>query len=92
LGIAPLLLIQREQFLPVNRDVARRFDPQSNLASVDIDDGNADIVADENLLSQFPTENQHVATLLLSAKSSMMPAELYVTNEVGGRGAVKRGR
>src|SRR5262249_49366471 len=60
-GFVPL---QRQQLLPVDRNVARGFDAQTNLASVDVHDRDADIIADVDLLTEFPTEDQHLATLL----------------------------
>src|SRR5437763_1022876 len=54
----------REQFLAENGDVARCFDSQPDFAPIDIDDGDADVVVDVDLLAEFPAQYQHVATLL----------------------------
>jgi hypothetical protein len=53
-----------QEFLTEDRHVARGFDPQANLAAIDIDNRNADIVVDVDLLTQFSAEHQHFATLL----------------------------
>jgi hypothetical protein len=54
-----LLLRQREQLLTVNRHVARRLNAQADLASINVNDRDTDVISDENLLAQFPTENEH---------------------------------
>src|SRR5438105_18463 len=56
LRIIPLL-VQGQKLLTVNGHVARRFDPQTDLAAVDVHDRDADVVPDENLFSELPTEN-----------------------------------
>src|SRR5476651_535746 len=61
------LLVQRQQFLPVNGHIARRLDAQTDLAPIDVNDRDTDIVADENLLPEFPAEYEHVASLLRRA-------------------------
>jgi hypothetical protein len=43
--------------LTEDRHIARSFDPQPNLAAVNIDNRDADIVADVDLLTQFPTQD-----------------------------------
>src|SRR5207244_3209767 len=58
-----LLLVQREQFLPVNRHVARGLDPQANLAAIDIHNGDTDVIADVDLFPELTTEYEHGATL-----------------------------
>jgi hypothetical protein len=45
-----------------DRDLARRFDAQPDLASFQSDDGDADVIADEQLLHQFPGQHQHVVS------------------------------
>jgi hypothetical protein len=47
-------LVIGEQFLPKNGHVARRLDSQTNLASVNIHDRDADVIADVNFLPQLP--------------------------------------
>lgn len=56
LVIALLLLMQREQLLPINRHIARSFDTKSDLAAVDINYGDADVIANENLFPELATE------------------------------------
>src|SRR5579872_1190618 len=63
-GRAALVALQRQQFLPVDGNVTRCFDAQTNLASVDIDDRNADVLANIDFLTKFAAEDQHLATLL----------------------------
>ena len=48
-----LVALEREQLLTVDRHVAGRLDPQADLAAVDVDDSDADIVADVNLFSKL---------------------------------------
>ena len=57
LAVWTALLVQRKEFLSVDRYVARRLDTQPNLAAVDVHDGDADVVADEDLFAQLPTED-----------------------------------
>ena len=47
--IALRLLMQREQLLAINRHIAWSFDAQADLATIDIDNRDTDIIADENL-------------------------------------------
>jgi hypothetical protein len=54
--IALRLLMQWEQLLAINRDIARCFDAQTDLAAIDIDNRYADIIADENLFTELATE------------------------------------
>ena len=56
--------LEREKFLSIDRDVARCLDAKANLAAVDIHDGDADVIPDENLFTEFTTQDQHLATLL----------------------------
>ena len=58
-----MLLAGGEELLSVNWHIARRFDAEADLAAIDVHNGNADIIADKNLLSQFSTEDEHFATL-----------------------------
>ena len=57
------LLVQRKQFLAVDGDIPRSFDPKADLAAVDVHNRDADIVSDVNLFPEFATEYQHGATL-----------------------------
>src|SRR5262245_6803138 len=59
-----LAVFQRQQLLAVDGHIARRLDPQADLAAIDVHDRDADVVPDVNLLSQFPAQDQHLATLL----------------------------
>src|SRR5262245_60332205 len=54
-----LLMVQRQQFLPVYGHVARGLDAQANLAPIDVDHRNTDVLTDENLLAKLAAENQH---------------------------------
>src|SRR5687767_4763219 len=54
-----LLLVQRQQLLPVDGYVAGSFDTESNLAAINVHHGNADVVPDETLLAQLAAENEH---------------------------------
>ena len=51
------LTLERQQFLPVDGHAARSLDPEANLAAVDIDNCDADVVADEDLFAQFPAQD-----------------------------------
>src|SRR5437899_1781095 len=53
----------RQQFLTGDVNVAWGVDAETYLAAVDVHDRDGDVVADDNLFTQFPAENQHVATL-----------------------------
>jgi hypothetical protein len=46
-----LLLIQGQQFLAIDRDIAWGFDSQANLSAINVHYGNADVVPNENLLA-----------------------------------------
>jgi len=59
-----LLLGKRQKLLAIDRNVARGFDPQADFATVDIYDRDADIVTNEDLLSEFTAKYEHVASLL----------------------------
>src|SRR5262245_24512549 len=74
-----LVILQRQQFLPVDRHVTRCLDPQADLASIDVHDGDADVVTDVDLLTQFATQDQHLATLL-RAKQWWLAIVLYPTS------------
>jgi hypothetical protein len=50
------LLVERKQFLAVNRDIPRSFDPKADLAAVDVHNRDADIVSDVNLFPELATE------------------------------------
>jgi hypothetical protein len=54
----------RQQFLPKNRHFPRRFDAEPNLAAIDIDHGDANVIVDYDFFAQLATENQHGASLL----------------------------
>jgi hypothetical protein len=56
LVIALLLLMQREQLLPIDGHIARSFDTQTDLATINIYDRDADIIADVNLFPELATE------------------------------------
>jgi len=58
--------LEREQLLPVNGDIAGCLDAQPDLAAINVHDGDTDILTDENLLTQFPAENQHDVALPIS--------------------------
>jgi hypothetical protein len=45
-----------QKFLPEDRHIAWGFDAQANFAAIDIDNGDADVVVDVNLLTQFSAE------------------------------------
>src|ERR1035438_10130738 len=49
-----------QKLLTEDRHIARGFDPQANFAAIDIDDGDADVVVDVDLFTQFSTEYQHI--------------------------------
>src|SRR6516162_6093063 len=70
--------LQGQKLLAVDRDVTRRLDPQANFTPINIDDRNADVIADVDLFSELTAEDQHVATLL-RAKQWLTPV-LYATN------------
>jgi hypothetical protein len=63
-GRSRFRVFQRQQFLTINGHISRRLDAQANLAAVDVDDRNTNILADEDFLAEFTTEDQHLATLL----------------------------
>src|SRR5690242_8847086 len=69
-------LVQRQQFLAENGHLTGSFDPQANLAPVDVHDRDANIFVDINLFAKFSAQNQHIATLL-RASGDWFPAELY---------------
>src|SRR5947207_12568905 len=53
-----------QKFLPEDRHFAGGLDSQADFTPVNVNDRDADILTDLNLFSNFPTEYQHVATLL----------------------------
>jgi hypothetical protein len=59
-----MLLIQGKQLLTIDWYVSRSFDTQSDLTSIDIDYGNADVIPDVDLFAEFSAQNEHFATLL----------------------------
>ena len=59
-------LVRCEKLLAEDGHVPRRLDAKSDLSTVDVDDRNADVVADVNLLPKLPAEDQHVAALPLA--------------------------
>src|SRR5436305_738185 len=63
-GDVRLSVFQRQQLLPVDRHVARRFDAQADFAPVGVNDRDADVFTDVDLLPELSAEDQHVATLL----------------------------
>ena len=60
--------VQRQQLLAEDRDVSRRLDPQANLAAVDVDHGDTNVLVDVDLLTQLAAQNQHVANLLRASQ------------------------
>ncbi len=62
--VSGALLIQRQELLSIDWYVAGRLDAEANLASIDIHNCDANVVADENLFPKFPAEHEHVASLL----------------------------
>src|SRR5262249_16266343 len=71
-----------QQFLAENRDFTRRLDAQPNLAPVNIDDSDADIIADIDFFTQFAAQYQHVAFLLRARRRYMITAQLGPTPPV----------
>src|SRR5439155_24373506 len=61
-GLIPCL--QGEQLLTEDRHITRGFDPQADLAPVDVHDRDTDVFTDNDLFTEFAAEDQHVATLL----------------------------
>src|SRR5262249_53579121 len=59
-----LVVLQRQEFLAEDRHVTGGLDAEADLAAVDVHDGDADVVADDDLFAELTTEDQHVATLL----------------------------
>jgi len=51
------LLVKGEQFLTIDGYIAGSFDTQPDLAAVDVDHGDTDVVPDENFLPKLPTED-----------------------------------
>jgi hypothetical protein len=49
----------RSDLFSVNGHILGCFDTDPNLIPVNLDDGHQDVVADDNLLSQLPAQNQH---------------------------------
>src|SRR4051812_4091644 len=46
-------------FLPVHADIGRGADADADLVASDVDDGHADVVADDNGFAEFARQNQH---------------------------------
>src|SRR5262245_34687738 len=60
-----LLAFEGQQLLPVDRHVPGGLDAEADFAAVDVDNGDADVIADVNLFAEFSAQDQHgVATLL----------------------------
>jgi hypothetical protein len=57
-----VLVMEREQFLTVDRHFAGRFDTQADFTAVDVHNRDTDVVADVDFLAQFTTEYQHGAS------------------------------
>jgi len=55
-SLVSLGFLQRHQFLAVDGHFSRGFNPQSDLATVDINERNADVVTDEDLLAELSGE------------------------------------
>jgi hypothetical protein len=51
------MLVQREKFLAINRDVAWCLDAQADLPPVNVDNRDADVIPDVNFLPELTTEN-----------------------------------
>ncbi len=48
--------MQWQQLLTVDRHVPRSFDPKADLAAVDVDHRNTDVISDKNLFPELATE------------------------------------
>jgi hypothetical protein len=70
---------QWQKFLPKNRHVAGGLDSQADFTPINVNDRNANVFSDLNLFSKFPTQHQHVATLLC-AKLWVLLIPLYRMN------------
>src|SRR5262245_33523208 len=72
-------MVERQLLLPVDRHVARGFDPEADLAAIDVHHRDADIVADVDLFPELAAENQHFASLLLATygRGRGVPAKTY---------------
>jgi hypothetical protein len=70
---------QWQKFLPEDRHVAGGLDAQADFTPINVNDRDGDVFADLNLFSKFPTEYQHVATLLC-AKRWVLLKPFYVMN------------
>jgi hypothetical protein len=62
-GRLPGFVKLRFQFLAHDGEVSGRFDAYPHPASLDANDRNGDVVADEQPLADFAAENQHSALL-----------------------------
>src|SRR5262249_43216882 len=71
--------LERQPLLTVDGHVARGVDAEANLAPVDIDDGDADVLTDVDLFTELAAEDQH-GRYPPSARRGCRPAEFYATN------------
>src|SRR5207237_9289659 len=55
------LWLKRKQFLPEDRNIARRLNAQANLAPVDVHHGDPNVVSNANLLAELSAQHQHDA-------------------------------
>src|SRR5262249_6446953 len=72
-----------QKLLAEDRHIARGFDPQANFAAIDIDDGDANIVVDVDLFTQFSAEHQHFATLLRASQTGSGSILAHVWQRTG---------
>jgi hypothetical protein len=80
---ALLLLVQREEFLAVNGNVARGFDAEADFAAINIDDRDTDVVADVNLLSEFAAQYEHGSSPSVVRRASAFVPQAYARNAQG---------
>jgi hypothetical protein len=77
-GCGRLLLRVLEQFLTKNRDFAGGFDPQADLAPVNIHNSDTDILTDIDLFTQLSAQDQH-SLPSFERGVNWCAAELYAT-------------
>lgn len=53
-SLHPLLLVQRQQFLTVNRHISWGFNPQANLSTIYINNCDTDVFANVNFFAKLP--------------------------------------
>src|SRR6267154_1575184 len=58
LGVDPLAS-ERQELFPINRNLARRFNAESDVVAIDLHDRHDDRVANYDPLTQFAAQNQH---------------------------------